>query len=173
MRRPVSLAALSIATSLCAACTSGEYRRVPLTRDLPPGDLIHYQNLAEAKGAGSSRIEDFRLGFPFWPVFCGTRETTADRREDGPTHFHVEDDDGFLLYLLAASTTTANFDPEGRNVDWTDTDSIVLGAFRSTRGAHVTPDGRVERSGFQLLWGLFGTSSEAGKRSWKVLWIPL
>lgn len=156
-----------------AACTSGGYRTIALSRDLGPGDVAHFESLARGRGEPPAKIEDYFVGLPFCPVICGSRETTADRGADGRYWYHVEDDDGFLLYLLVGSATVANFGPDGRNRDWTTRQSLLLGAIGTWRGERDVDPGRISSSGFKLLWGLlFHLSNEGERTKWSFLMIP-
>lgn len=158
-----------------AACSVGEpVRRVSLSGDLTPGDLAHYK--AKAKGAGDDgKIEDWTFAIPalFLPLVTRSRETHADRVEEGGWHLHFEEDNGIGMIVLRLSRT-ANFDDQGRNLSYRRGISLALGVLDSSVGHQRRGDGAyAPTSAFSLLWGAFSTERTPFGRSWTFLWFPI
>ena len=161
----------------CVGCATGDYRRISLSADLAPGDLAHFQEIAERRkdSLEGKPIEDFIAGIPFLfaPVFLRTHETGVDRVPGTTGHFHVED--AFLtLFVLTQSIETANFGADGRNLTYESRNHLLLGLVSFSSGHRLRNTGTYGRtSSFSFFWGLFGMERTLHGRTWKVFWFPI
>src|SRR5262245_36863709 len=173
-RPPRRIVLLFLPAALAACSTGGDVRRISLSSDLTPGDLAHYREKAEERGA-DRKLEDWTFGMPFLflPLFARSRETHADRVGEGSWHFHFEEDSGIGLVLLRMNRT-ANFDEKGRSVSYRRGVSLALGVLDTSSGHQRRTDGSyAATSAFSLLWGLFSTERTPFGRSWTFLWFPI
>jgi hypothetical protein len=115
-------------------------------------------------------------GFPalFLPVLFRQSDGHADFVEGDGHYLHLEDLWAFCL-LLVRTDWTANFDPQGRNLAWWRSHSLLFGIIRTGIGAESPPEERfaLPTSNFELLWGLLGIERTSRDSHWTVLWIPI
>jgi len=162
---------LSLAALLAACGTSGNLRRISFSSDMSGSDLAHYGTRAAEDGDAHVRLERFTTGLPWWLLVWRIRESYADRARGGDYHYHFEDDWGLLIFLVRIGAT-ARFDPEGHNVAWSQSQSLLLGAVSNANGETIVDGKRRATRSFRLLWGLFATERTARGHSWRILWIP-
>ena len=163
------------ALAICCAwgCARGDYRSISFSSDMTPGDLAHYR--AKAVESSKEKIEDYVGGLPLFvlPVILVRQECVADKVAENEYHYHFEDSFLFLL-VVAGRATTANFDPNGRNLLYDSRRSLLLGLLSSGTGHRLLKDNTsAPTSAFSILWGLFGTERTVSGRSWRIFWIPI